>query len=214
MEITYFTDYERRDVGMVLQYAEISTWDVRDTLKEPSHSCLTIVASTTAISYSFFLRNENYGPTLLHLRHAFEFFWNQKVSFFVFNSTCMRVGPELTCSQLEHDGNPSLPFTTHGRSVARIFTLQGHRDPPQMPLGSLDVMNSEGTYVSGSADGARNRRASTTTAAEGGAQINTSSTSPRVGSGKFEAIRRNTATKPKVSEPDSHSYSYLYSYSH
>jgi len=176
--LTYYIDYpgdgSRGEVGLKLDYGEVESWEVRDSREAASQSCFIVVQKGTSLQFSFYLRNDDYGPTLLHLRHALEFFWNQR---------------------LELDGKPSLPFTTYGRSIARIFSLQGHKDPPPVPLGSLDVMTSEGAYVGGSSDGQRNRRSSSVLTASSGAAgqvVNTGS--PKVGSGKFEAIRRNTST--------------------
>ena len=93
----------------------------------------------------------------------------------------------LLLQHLEHNNLPAQPHTTHGRAVARVFTLQGHRDPPPVPLGRLDVQDSDGRVVANFAE--RNRRASSV----GRESAPSTSGTSVIGSGKFEAIRRNTS---------------------
>ena len=70
-----------------------------------------------------------------------------------------------------------MPHTTHGRAVARVFTLQGHRDPPPVPLGNIDVQDSDGRVVANFNE--RNKRASSV-----GRESAPTSSAAVIGSGK------------------------------
>ena len=61
--------------------------------------CLMLTQKNSNLTFTFSLVQNGYNlPTLLHLKHTMEFFWNQ---------------------HLEHSQRPALPNTTHGRAVAR-----------------------------------------------------------------------------------------------
>ena len=125
------------------------------------------VQKNSKLSFSFSIRDNNIdSPTLLHLRHCMEFFWNQ---------------------HLEHNDQPAQLQTTHGRAVVKVYTLQGHQDPIPTPLGCLDVQDLNGNKVANLNQ--RNRRSSSLAVPSS----TTSNTGPVIGSGKFEAVRRSTA---------------------
>lgn len=72
-----------------------------------------------------------------------------------------------------------------------MFTLQGHRNPVPPPLGDLDVKDENGNVVANISE--RNRRSSSV----GAKDVNQAAlnTGPVIGSGKFEAVRRNTTQR-------------------
>jgi len=108
-------------------------WDVTD-------DAFVVTSKDNGQTFTFRIKADSmYNlPSLLHVRHVIEFFWNQ---------------------HLQHNNIPSLKHTTHGRCVAKVFTLQGHQDPKPVPLGELDVKDNEGKIVAGFSN-ERNRRAS------------------------------------------------------
>ncbi|GMI26371.1 hypothetical protein TeGR_g522 [Tetraparma gracilis] len=149
-------------------YAEWAEWSVSDD-DDAAQPAFTIAMAGAEPFRFTLLADAAYSlPSLLHLRHCVEFFWNQ---------------------HLQINGLPALQRTTHGRGVAQVFTLQGHQDPPPVPLGTLDVLNGDGQIVAGFSN-ERNRRASSV----GRESVDgRSSTGSVIGSGKFESIRRNTS---------------------
>jgi hypothetical protein len=186
--IKYYSSYSSQRLVLKMEYDDIQSWDVEDDESNTPSRAFRVTQktassdnngrqnqntqNTVAYTFEFHLKSDNsYSlPSLLHLRHTVEFFWNQ---------------------YLQLSNIPSLPHTTHGRCVARVFTLQGHQDPAPVPLGSLDVQDAEGRVVAGFSN-ERNRRASSVGRDSLGS-VDGRSSGPVIGSGKFEAIRRNTS---------------------
>jgi len=71
-----------------------------------------------------------------------------------------------------------------------VFTLQGHQDPVPPPLGELDIKDENGNVVANFNE--KNRRSSSVGAKDVSMSVNNG---PVIGSGKFEAVRRNTAQR-------------------
>ncbi|GMI15081.1 hypothetical protein TrLO_g4140 [Triparma laevis f. longispina] len=153
---------------LFMAYEEIDSWEVRDSTNAAENSFI-LTQKNSNLTFMFTLKENNWStPTLLHLKHCMEFFWNQ---------------------HLEHNDLPAQPHTTHGRAVARVFTLQGHKNPSPTPVGQLDIADSDGRVVVNFNE--RNRRASSV-GREAMPVAGANTGGGVIGSGKFESIRRNT----------------------
>ena len=102
--VTYFTSKISQNIAFKGSYDEIESWEIRDNVKaQPRDNGLFLTMKGSGAEISIQLKPGPQFPTLLHLRFAFEFFWNQ---------------------HLLNSGESALPHTSHGRAVERVFTLQ------------------------------------------------------------------------------------------
>ena len=95
-DVSYYASahaMQSNNKSLYMQYDEIESWDVHDSMQS-AQRCLVLVQKNSNLSFSFTLKAGYDLPTLLHLRHCMEFFWNQvRHKNFVVSPCCLAPPP-------------------------------------------------------------------------------------------------------------------------